>query len=457
MKIKSDINKDIFREYDIRGNSTFLDEDTCYTIGLGYASMLKSLDKDVCLVGHDNRLSSEKITNALLKGITDAGVDAVYIGLTTTPMHNFAMKNFKIESGIMVTASHNPTEDNGFKFSYENYKNVYGEKIKEFYNFLTRGEFSKGVGTISYIRVLDKYIDNLIRSIDIKRKLKVIIDCGNGTTSILVRSIFDKLPVDVIYINSVSDGSFPNHHPDPFDAENMVPLSDYVKTLKYDLGISFDGDGDRVGFVDNNGKIVDIDKYMALMIRDILPTAQNKTILYDMKCSNALKDEIEKLGGIPFMYRPGGNTYVKNKIDEMKLVFGGELSGHVIFNDKYIGIDDGIYAGLRMLEFLSNRKEKLSTLVNSLNKYVSTPEIKIESNDNKKFECIEKIKKEIENEKDITITTIDGLRVDYKDKWALVRASNTGPNLTARFEAKTKDDLEEIKTKYLDLITKYNK
>ena len=457
MKIKKELNRDIFREYDIRGDSSNIDDDTAYTIGLGYGSKLINLKKNVCLVGHDNRLSSERITNALLKGITDSGVDVVYIGLTTTPMHNFAMLNLKIESGIMVTASHNPKNDNGFKFSYENYQNVYGKKIKDFYNFLLEGEFKKGNGTISYTNVKEKYIKKLLENINLNKKLKVIIDCANGTTSILARDVFDRLDIDVDYLYDVSDGNFKNHHPDPFDKENMMPLEDYVKTFKYDLGIAFDGDGDRVGFVDNLGRIVDIDKFMALIIRDILPKTNNKTILYDVKCSNTLKDEIIKLGGTPYMYRTGGNTYVKSKVKEMDISFGGELSGHVIFRDKYLGIDDGIYAALRFIEFLSNQDEKVSKLVDSLNKYYSTPEIKIPSSDDTKFSCINNIRHEIDREKDVKITTIDGLRVDYEDSWALVRASNTGPNLTARFEARTEEKLEEIKEKYLKLIEKYNK
>ena len=457
MKVKKNLNRDIFREYDIRGDSSLIDDDTAYTIGLGYGSKLLEINKSVCLVGHDNRLSSERITNALLKGITDSGVDVVYIGLTTTPMQNFAMINLNIESGIMVTASHNPKNDNGFKFSFANFKNVFGQKIRDFYKFLLEGKFQKGNGTISYTNVKEKYIQTLLKDINIKKRLKVIVDCANGTTSILARDVFDRLDIDVDYLYDVSDGNFKNHHPDPFEKENMMPLEDYVKTFKYDLGIAFDGDGDRVGFVDNQGRIIDIDKFMALMCRSIIPNSDNKTILYDVKCSNTLRDEIEKLGGTPFMYRTGGNTYVKSKVKEMNLDFGGELSGHVIFRDKYIGIDDGIYAGIRFIEFLSNEDKSSSKLVDSLNKYYSTPEIRIESSDQTKFSCINNIKHEIDKEKDIKISTIDGLRVDYKDSWALVRASNTGPKLTARFEASSKEKLEEIKNKYLKLIEKYNK
>lgn len=455
MNIKKNLDKSIFREYDIRGDSSLIDDNTSYTIGRGYASKLIEYGLNTCVVGHDNRISSDRICDALLKGIIDGGVDVIYIGLVTTPMHNAAMKHLKVESGIMVTASHNPTNDNGFKFSYKDYNNVYGEKIKEFYDFLCKGDFSSGKGTITYVDTKVSYLNELLKNININKTFKIAVDCANGTTAIIIRDVFKKLNLGVTYLNDISDGTFPNHHPDPFVKENMFQLIDYVKSFNLDLGIAYDGDGDRVGFVSNTGEIIDIDKFMALMCREIIPTSENKTVLYDVKCSKCLEDEIKRLGGKPYMYRTGGNTYVKSKVKEMDLAFGGELSGHVIFRDKYIGVDDGIYASLRFLEFLSNQDKDAASLVKELNKYYSTPEIKVKTTDDKKFEIVENVKKAVEGE-NASISLIDGVRIDYTDGFALVRASNTGPNLTLRFEAKTKERLDELVSKYTALVNELN-
>ena len=286
--------------------------------------------------------------------------------------------------------------------------------------------------------------------------MNVVLDPANATGSIIIKDIFDRIEnVNAIYINEVSDGHFPNHHPDPLVPENMKQISEKVREVRADVGIALDGDADRVGFVDENGVIIPIDTYMAIVWDDIMDKVDNKTALFDVKCSKQLEDEIIKLGGTPYIYRTG-NSYQKNKIKEMDLAFGGELSGHVFFRDKWDGFDDGIYAGLRLLEILSRTDKKLSELDDNFNKYYSTPEIKIATTEEKKFNIVEKVK-DYTNEKGYKIITIDGVRVQFADGWALVRASNTGPNLTTRFEANSESRLEEIKTEFMTLIEEYNK
>lgn len=456
MEVKKDLVKTIFREYDIRGEyKTQIDEDTAYTVGLAFGTKIRSLRKNVCVVGHDNRLSGESLTNALLEGITSTGVSVKYLGLVTTPMYYFACLYLKIDCGVMVTASHNPVGDNGFKIAVENYDNICGKKVEELYDIAMKGEFEKWSGEIETVDVRDAYLERLTRDIKIDRRLKVVIDPANATTSILVHDVFDKLNLDIVYINDVSDGSFPSHHPDPSVPENMVQLREKVLEVGADLGIGYDGDGDRLGIIDELGNIVAIDTFMAIVWDDIFESAKNKTALFDVKCSKQLEDEIVRLGGTPYIYRTG-NSYLKYKVKEMDLTFGGELSGHVFFRDKWDGFDSGIYASLRLIEIVSKSGRRLSELYNHLTVYYSTPEIKIKTTEEKKFKIVESVL-EYCNENDVEVITVDGVRAKFEDGWALVRASNTGPNLTLRFEAKTEDRLESIRNEYMSLVESLNK
>lgn len=456
MEVKKDLNRTIFREYDVRGEyRTQIDEDTAYTIGLAFGTKIKSLGKTTCVVGHDNRLSGESLTSALLEGILKTGVNVKYLGLVTTPMYYFACIYLKIDSGVMVTASHNPVNDNGFKIAVENYDNICGEKVRELYDIAVRGEFSEGEGTKETVDVRDAYLEALVKGISLPRKLKVVIDPANATTSILVHDVFDKLNLDVTYINDVSDGSFPSHHPDPSVPENMVQLQKKVLEVGADLGIGYDGDGDRLGIIDETGRIVAIDTFMAIVWDDIFDTAKNKTALFDVKCSKQLEDEIIRLGGTPYIYRTG-NSYLKYKVKEIDGTFGGELSGHVFFRDRWYGFDSGIYASLRLMEIMSKSDKTLSELYSHLNVYCSTPEIKVKTTEEKKFCIVESVRKYCQDN-GIDMITVDGVRAKYEDGWALVRASNTGPNLTLRFEAKTEDRLNALKDEYMSLVERLNK
>lgn len=452
------INKEVFREYDVRGiYPTDINEELAYTFGKAFGTYIKKFNKDTCVVGHDNRYSSDSLTENLIKGILSTGINIVYLGLCTTPMYYYACILKNIPSGVMVTASHNPKDDNGFKFSFDERGNAKGKMIKEFMEFLLAGNFDSGEGNITNYDVKDEYYKLLTNSTDINanRKLKVIIDCGNGTTSLFAEDIYKKTGMEIIPLFCESDPSFPNHHPDPAVEDNLTILKQKVVELGADIGIAFDGDGDRVGFVLENGKYIEADKFMIIVSRYLLPRSQNKRILYDVKCSKALTDEIEKLGGVPIISRVG-NSYTKANTRDYNCIFGGEYSGHVYFRDKFLGFDSGMYAGLRMIEILSNTDKKASELLDGIESYVSTPEIKIPSTDIKKREVVDKVKEYcITN--NYKIIDVDGVRVEFDQGWGLVRYSNTGPNLTVRFEGKTEEFMNKIKEEFLNLIDKLNK
>lgn len=449
--------KEIFKAYDIRGK--FPDEinrDVAYTIGKAYGTKLLSIGKNKCIVGYDNRESSIELSLSLSLGILSTGVDVINLGLVTTPMAIYSKEVLKIPSYVMVTASHNPKDDNGFKFSFDESGNVKGDDIDKFYDLVISGNFKEGMGKFSRYNVEKDYLELFRRGINLgDKKLKVVIDLANGTTSCIARELFEQFDIDLTIINEESDSSFPNHHPDPCVAANQKQLQDKVLELHADLGIGFDGDGDRCGIVDNLGHIIPTDIYMTIMCKDIILNNEDKRILYDVKCSNALKDEIVKWGGVPICYRTGA-SYTMAKVIDDNILFGGEYSGHVFFNDRIPVIGSGIYAGLRMVEVLSKTDKKLSDLVDSISKYYSTEEIKIHSPNDIKDRVIEDIKKYCINMR-FNIDLTDGVKIIRPDSWALIRVSNTGPNITVRFEADTEDKLFLIKREFTNLVKYFNK
>ena len=449
--------KEIFKAYDIRGK--FPDEinrDVAYTIGKAYGTKLLSIGKNKCIVGYDNRESSIELSLSLSLGILSTGVDVINLGLVTTPMAIYSKEVLKIPSYVMVTASHNPKDDNGFKFSFDESGNVKGDDIEKFYDLVISGNFKEGMGKFSRYNVEKDYLELFRRGINLgDKKLKVVIDLANGTTSCIARELFEQFDIDLTIINEESDSSFPNHHPDPCVAANQKQLQDKVLELHADLGIGFDGDGDRCGIVDNLGHIIPTDIYMAIMCKYIILNNEDKRILYDVKCSNALKDEIVKWGGVPICYRTGA-SYTMAKVIDDNILFGGEYSGHVFFNDRIPVIGSGIYAGLRMVEVLSKTDKKLSDLVDSISKYYSTEEIKIHSPNDIKDRVIEDIKKYCINMR-FNIDLTDGVKIIRPDSWALIRVSNTGPNITVRFEADTEDKLFLIKREFTNLVKYFNK
>jgi len=448
------MEKNVFRAYDIRGiYPSEINEDFAYTFGLAFGSKMRRENKTSTLVGYDNRSSSKSLYNSLTKGLLDSGIDVISIGFVTSPMCYFARDFFNTKSSIMITASHSPKEYNGFKISFNGIYNAYENDIQDFYSFILEKDFTSGSGFLTEENINSKYIDSLLKDININRKLKVVLDAGNGSTSVVIKDVFDKLNIDYIPLFFESDSNFPNHHPDPSVYSTLDTLRKEVVKNNAGIGFAFDGDGDRLGIVDELGNIIKIDHFIIIILRNIMKDLKNKRILYDVKCSKSLEDEIEKLGGIKYLSKTGASILRATLVKE-NLSFAGEFSGHIFFNDKYAGYDDGIYASLRMLEILSNSNKKTSELLEGVEHYYSTPEIKIDVTDENKFEIVEKIKKYC-IEKDYKFIDIDGCRILFDDGFALIRASNTGPNLTLRFESKSEIKLKDMEIEFRNKIEEF--
>ena len=450
------LNRNIFREYDIRGiYNEDIDGETAYLIGKAFATKLTELKIKTTVVACDNRISSPILLKNMVNGIADCGINVKCLGLATTPMCYFAANYYDVNSSMMITASHNPKEYNGFKFSYNGVHNAYGRKVREIYHIIKSNNFSKGDGVIEFVNIEDAYIKLVLDKLKFgNRRIKVVYDCGNGTASIIADKIFEKLEnVDSIGIFNESDGNFPNHHPDPCVEENLTALKKKVLEEKADLGIGYDGDADRVGFVDEKGNMIDIDKFLIIMWKNLYDKVDKKECLFDVKCSKSLEDELIKLGVKPIEYRTG-NSYTRAASARGNYPLSGELSGHVYFRDKWPGYDDGIYVGMRLIEMLSNTDKPLSSFLENINKYYSTPEIKVPVKDEEKFDIVKKIE-EYAKVKNYNYITIDGVKVKFDDGFALVRASNTGPNITMRFEATTKERLDSIKAEFSNELNKY--
>ena len=464
-KVIENINPNIFRGCDIRAiYGKDLDENIAYTIGLAYAKYIRNNGYDRCVIGRDNRSSSLPLSEALIQGIIEGdNIEVIDIGLVTTPMYYYGQiflndgKN--IMPGIMITASHNPKEYNGMKMTVNDFGNACGEMIQQFRRFVeenSKKEVNNERDVIGHVvkeNVREGYLNLVKKSIDLgDKKIKAVVDTANGTASIIAQEMFDmfKDKIEMIPLYMESDPEFPNHHPDPSVESNNEDLKKAVLENKADLGIGIDGDGDRVGIIDENGKMIFADFYAIIVWRYLMDKVTNKKALFDVKCTKSLADEIEKLGGTPVCYRTG-NSYMKAKMRDDDFMFGSELSGHVWFRDKWPNIDDGLYAGLRLIEIMSKTGKSITEMLEGINKYYSTPEIKFEASDDVKFKIIEKIK-EYCIEKGYKINDIDGVRAEFDNGWALVRASNTGPNITARFEGKTEEDMETIKDEFIGLI-----
>ncbi len=448
--------KNIFREYDIRGvYGEELSDELAYHIGRAFGTKLVRQNIPSTVVAYDNRLSSEALEKSLVKGLVDTGIKVLRIGLATTPMCYFAANYTGCNSSMMITASHNPKEYNGFKFSYNGIHNAYGPSVMEIYDLIREQDYENGVGSITDVDIRGPYVDLVVSKLNFGRKIKAIYDCGNGTGSVIAGDIFKRLEdkIDSIPLFDISDGNFPNHHPDPCVEENLTILKQKVVELGADVGVGYDGDADRVGFVDEKGTFIEIDKFLAVMWDYLYDKVDKKECLFDVKCSKTLEDELIKLGVKPVEYRTG-NSYTRAESARGNYPLSGELSGHVYFRDKWPGYDDGIYVGMRLIEMISNSDKPLSSYLENLSKYYSTPEIKVKVTDETKFEIVSKIKDYCET-KGYRFINIDGVKVKFDDGFALVRASNTGPNITMRFEAKTEEKLNAYKTEFEEELKKY--
>ncbi len=450
------MKENIFKAYDIRGTyPEDINEEAAYIIGKSYGSYLQEkLEKYKCVVGHDNRLSSPKLHEKLIKGLLESGINVIDYGLVTTPMHYYS-RVIENTFGIMVTASHNPKEDNGFKFSFDPLANARGNMIEEFKEYTLKGKFKTGNGLYEKRSIQQAYLNYLKENTYMgSRPLKVVVDPGNGVATTIMKDAYRMFPnLNMIYICDENDGAFPNHHPDPAVEENMEMLKKKVLEEKADLGIAFDGDGDRIGIINELGEFVMADKYMIVAIRDMIKTVPNKTFLIDVKCSKALIDETELLGGKIFMSRTG-TSFTEAKTKEENIPLGGELSGHIFFNDRGPEVCSSIYASLRFLEILSKTEKSFSELLSNIPHYYSTPEIKIPVANEKKFFVVEQIVNYVKS-KNYDGNFVDGVRVNFEHSWALIRASNTGPNLTLRFEATTEMELENKKKEFIDVVNSF--
>ena len=452
MKITNKINPAIFREYDVRGiYGDDLNEDVAYTVGKAFGSYVRELGESKVILGHDNRDSYMEIYSALMLGILDSGVNVFSLGLVTTPMHNFAKIYYDVNAGIMVTASHNPKEYNGFKMSVKKNDSLYGKELQDFKHYLDCYDFKDGKGSVTEEDVFPAYLDNLKKSLRLgDRKVKVVVDCGNGTGSIFIENILKEFNIEYELLYCDSDCNFPNHIPDPAVKNNLHDLGKMVKDLGYDLGVAVDGDTDRCGLVLENRSFVPADMIMILFYRDLAEQMEVKKGVFDVKCSMSLIDEIKKLGLKPCMNRTG-SVYCRSYVNENNLDFGGEYSGHLFFRDRYLGFDDGIYGILRIIELLSHTDKKISELFDGVNHYFSTEELKVRVTEDNKFNIVNGVIEYAKNKK-YTFSLTDGIRVTFDDGWALVRASNTGPDLTVRFEAKTEKRLKEIQNEFTKVI-----
>lgn len=449
------INKNIFRSYDIRGiYPTELNEESAKLIGKGFASMMKQKGQTHIIVGRDVRLSSNSLYEALKEGIISTGMNVINIGICMTPMTYFAREILNVKPSIMITASHNPKEYNGFKICDIGRDVMFGESIQELYRFIEAGEFEKSEisGDVEDKDLSDIYVDYITERVKLgERKLKVAVDCGNGAAGIFIKKFFEKLGIEnALYECIEPDGNFPIHHPDPSQEKYMLEFEKFIRENECDIGIAFDGDADRIICFDENGNILFGDEFMIIIWRDLMSKHPGAEGILDVKCTQSLYDEIEKLGGTPRFVKVG-SPYIKDEIRKNNLIFAGEYAGHIYFNDEYFGFDDSFYSAARMLKILSNSDKKMSEFLDGINKYVGTPEHVIKFTDETKFEIVNRTKEHFVKA-GYKVIDVDGARIIFENGWGLVRASNTGPNITIRAEGDTKEHVEEIIEKIEEVV-----
>jgi phosphomannomutase/phosphoglucomutase len=443
-----EITKSIFREYDIRG--IYPDEINEAVVDQIAKAISIKCDKEnvsqIC-IGRDGRLSGKSLLSVLSKSLSSYGIEVQNIGLVTTPILYFAAKKSKNKSGVMITGSHNPKNYNGIKLVI-NDKPVSGSEIFDLIN--QEKELASITSDVKTVDIKDYYISEVAENIEIDKKIKVVIDCGNGAAGCVAPKLYKELGCEVIELYTKVDGNFPNHHPDPGKVENLKELVSKVEETNADLGLAFDGDGDRVGLVTDKGEIVYPDKILMMLAKDIL-SSQKGSIIFDVKCSNVLPEIIRSCGGEPIM-SPTGHFHIKNGIKKHNPLLAGEMSGHIFFNDKWYGFDDGNYSGARIIELVCKKDMSISSINNDLPKLFSTPELNINVTDDNKFKIIEDFASEcsLEGEK----ITIDGLRINFDNGWGLIRASNTTPKLVLRFEGNTESDLNAIKDMFLNELSR---
>jgi len=439
----------VFREYDVRGIAgKDLTPEFAELLGRSYVSFLKGKTpvagrkKLTVSVGRDCRLSSDSYANAVIQGLMNAGVDVISIGTCPTPLTYFSVFHLELDGAIMITGSHNPADYNGFKICVGK-DTLHGVQIQELKKIMeTHPKHAPEKGSLTEFAIIPAYIKALVGMFPGLKRKKIVLDAGNGTAATVAPELFTKLGADIIPLYCTLDGRFPNHHPDPTVPENLKVLIETVKKEKADFGIGFDGDSDRIGVVDENGRVIFGDELMVIYARDVLKAKPGATIISEVKSSHRLYNDIKAKGGNGIMWKTG-HSLIKSKMKETKAALAGEMSGHIFFADRYYGYDDAIYAGARLYEIAQNHSGKVSSLIADLSPTVATPEIRVDCPDDQKFLIVEKVKNILT--KDFKVNDIDGVRLETPDGWCLVRASNTQPVLVLRFEATTEKRLNELR------------
>ena len=435
------VNKYIFREYDIRGkvNDDFPPE-VVLNLGKAFGTFIKrSGGQEIALSG-DVRLSTPSLIDQFKVGVLSTGIDVINIGILPTPVNYYSMFKLDVAGAVQITGSHNPPEFNGFKMS-RNKKSVFGESIQDLREIIEKEDFERGEGDEAPYNILRDYKKMISSKINLDKKLKVVLDCGNAAGAVCAPEIFRNFNIDLEELYCDVDGTFPNHHPDPTVKKNLKDLIEKMKTGRFDVGIAFDGDADRIGVVDEKGDVIWADQLMAIFLPEIISPGDE--ILFDVKCSKSLEEMITKYGGKPIMWKTG-HSLVKQKMLELDCKFGGEMSGHIFFADDYFGYDDGIYVAARLLQTLSGSSRTLSELTDELPKYFSTPEMRLKAkSDEDKFRISEIAVKYFTD--NYNCSTVDGVRINFDEGWGLVRASNTQPVIVCRFEATSVEKMDEYK------------
>jgi phosphomannomutase len=441
---KHQFNPTILREYDIRGiiDETLFEADA-EAIGRSFGTLLKQGGFQNVAVGYDGRKTSPKLRDALIKGLTSTGVDVFDIGMGPTPMLYYATYALKAGGGIMITGSHNPPSHNGFKMMLGG-KSFFGSQIQDLGRLSASGPFEQGAGKVIDHPVMDDYVARLLKDFAPGRDLHVVWDCGNGVTGEVLRKVAAKLPGSHSLLFDAIDGSFPNHHPDPTVAENLEDLIRTVRGVNADLGIAFDGDGDRIGVVDGQGRILWGDQLLAILSKEILANSPGAPIIADVKASQILFDAVRNLGGEPIMWRTG-HSLIKSKMQEVNAPLAGEMSGHIFYNDRYYGFDDALYVALRLLNIVSASDQTLAEMRDELPEMINTPELRFACPDEEKFGAVTRIQDALAAA-GADYSDIDGVRVNTEDGWWLLRASNTQAVLVARCEARNDEGLSRLKS-----------
>jgi phosphomannomutase / phosphoglucomutase len=438
------VRRNIFREYDIRGLvDTELTDETALGIAKAFGTYVQRHGKKVLAVGRDVRLTSDRFAEIIHEGLISTGCELIDIGVVPSPLLYFSLFQLPVDGGVMITASHNPSEYNGFKLCFGT-SSIYGQEIQKIRDMIEQEDFVTGKGSLKHHEgIIGTYISYILERIKLSRPINVAIDCGNGTASLVAPELIKALGCKPFELYCTPDGRFPNHHPDPTDPHNLVDLIAKVKENKMEAGLAYDGDSDRLGVVDDKGNILWGDQLLMIFARDSLKRNPGRTVIFEVKCSMTLEDDIAKNGGVPIMWK-AGHSLIKSKMKETHAALAGEMSGHLFFADEYFGYDDAIYASVRLLRILSEQKRPLSEFLSNIPKTYSTPEIRVDCPDDKKFDVVTNVT-EYYREK-YPIIDVDGVRVKFPDGWGLVRASNTQPALVLRFEAVTEEALKRIQS-----------